>query len=537
MKKLVPCVIATCLLLTTACDDEPPAQDAGPGEIDAGPPAPEPDAGPPEPMACNTVGRSGGTCRAGSQCVTGLTCYGENVRADLTLGTFEIPDGTEDPAHPGEYLPGEPSTIPVAVTPGGLCTEGCSTEAAADTCGSCSFCNDAIGGPSAFGAIGLDVSVFDATDLLGAGEDGVCRARCEFDPATDGGCPTGSTCDPRTNTCVERCLTDAQCNVSFGTSVEVGLVATRVPGEPYTCSMTTGRCEHPTPSGATLGTDCDSDADCEASNGFCFAGHCSRLHCAGSDGALAGGTATCAADAMACVRLGGNGSSACVGLCDTADDCFADQACDPAGSPVMDASGRAWAGLCVLPCSGDSECQMDRVCDATVQRFNNASLGICAPFCDPGATGLAGAVTCEASEACVAIPGDAMGRGLCKAQDNLCAVHEVCANGQACRVVGANLNGRCEDGCTGAADCAAGEQCLIVDTDPDDGVAQTIGVCVAPGGACSPSPRRADGTPLRLLRGVDGSAQCVPGQVCVAPIDGMTGMPTVNAMGTCMDAP
>lgn len=531
--------VALGLMLGCACEEEPEI-DGGPIELDAG----RFDAGqgfvddaslPP----CNSVGRSGGLCRTGTQCVTGLHCYGTNLRPALTLGLLGIAEGMEDPANPGEYLAGEPSTIPIGVAPGGLCTEGCSTAAEMDTCGECSFCNDAIGGPRSFARVGIDVGLFDADDVIGAAEDGVCRARCDFDPETDGGCPEGYTCDLLTNTCLERCLSDDQCNLEFGVSLAVGLVATRAPGEPFTCDTTTGRCAHDTPPGAALGSACERDADCEAVHGFCFAGHCSRGHCADAEGQLAGGTATCAPDGTQCLSFGGNGGTACVGLCDTADDCFADQACDPVTTPIPDGNGRMWAGVCVLPCSDDTECQTDRVCDRSLQRFRDASLGICAPYCDPGGTGIAGAVSCEVpDEACVAIESDAQGRGVCRPQDGICAVHEACFAGQACRVDGASLNGRCEDGCADDADCdaMAGEECVKVDTDPDDGAPQALGVCVAPDGACSPSPRATDGSPLRLLRGLDGSAQCVSSQRCDAPLDD-SGMPMVDAMGTCVDRP
>lgn len=523
---------------SAGCDDDgvdmidtgPPVADTGPGEIDAGPPDP------PTPP-CNSVGRSGGLCREGTSCVTGLTCMGNNLRPDITLGLLGIPDGMEDPMNPDELIPGADSTIPIGVTPGGLCSEGCDTSAMVDTCGDCSFCNDEIGGTPALGAVGIDIGFFLDEMTLGAGRDGICRARCDFDPETNGGCPDGYTCDLLSNTCLESCATDDQCNLDFGNSVEAGLVASRVPGAPYTCGATTGRCEWTAPPSAGFGAACQYDSDCVADNGFCFAGHCTVGHCAGSDTMLASGTAQCEPDGMQCLGFGGNNGSVCLSLCDTADDCFADQACDPQASPIPDGSGRMWAGACVLPCSSDTECQSTRVCDDSIQRFNDETLGLCVGFCDPTGGGLADAVTCEASELCVAIEGDAMGRGVCRAQDNICATNEGCFGEQACRIVGSDFNGRCEAACTSTAQCdtTAGEECVIVDTDPDDGVAETRGVCVAPGGACSPSPRSAtDNSALRALRGVDGSAQCISTQTCMAPLDS-EGMPEENAMGTCID--
>ncbi|MGE0787225.1 MAG: hypothetical protein AB7S26_16255 [Sandaracinaceae bacterium] len=526
-------VVSVCAMMWGCACESPPDVDAG----GATPDAALPDAGPgivddAQTSSCGLPGRSGAPCRMG-MCLTGLSCFGANLRTDLTLGTLGIPSGSEDPAHPGEYLSGAASTVPITVAPGGLCTEGCDSRATTDTCGPCASCNTELGGSPAFGSIGLDAAFFDGDMILGASEDGICRARCNFDPSSDGGCPEGHTCDLLSNTCIERCVSDAQCNVEFGLSLTDGTVAIEAPGTPYTCSATTGRCEHTAPAGAAFGSACARDADCEASNGFCFAGHCALGHCVNSDND-GPGSASCPATGSRCIGFGGNNGSACLSLCNTADDCGADQACDPQTTPIPDAAGTMFAGLCVLPCSSDAECVADHVCDDAIQRFNDASLGICRPFCDAEGTGIAGAVACAADEACVAI--GTAGRGVCRARDAICATQETCFDGQACRVEGANLNGRCEDGCDTDADCdvAMMERCVKVDTDPDDGAPQAIGVCIAPGGACSPSPRRTDGTVLRALRGLDGSAQCVPTQRCDAPLD-TAGMPMADADGTCVD--
>lgn len=539
-KRLGFIVIASVLALGVGCDDDGEPDDgsivlpdSGMEMEDAGP---DEDAGPPPP--CNSVGRSGGLCREGTQCITGLTCVGNNLRPDITLGLLGIPEGTPDPMNDGEFLAGGDSTIPITVAPGGLCSEGCSTAAMTDTCGECSFCSEDIGGTGAFGAVGIDIAFFVDEMTRGAGNDGICRAQCNFDPASNGGCPMGYTCDLLSNTCLESCVSDEQCNLDFGLSVSDGLVATQVEGSPFTCGATTGRCEWTAPSTAAFGSECTSNADCVENNGFCFAGHCTVGHCAGNDGMLAGGTAMCEADGMQCLGFGGNFGSACISLCDTADDCFPDQACNPAANPVADASGRMWPGLCVLPCSDDTECQTGRVCDNSIQRFNDDTLGICLEFCDPSGMGMiTGAVACDAAQVCDAIPGDAMGRGVCRDQDVICGTHESCSGPQACRIVSNDFNGRCEDGCTASTECdmMAGEECVIIDTDPDDGEAQTIGVCIAPDGPCSPSPRSGtDNSALRALRGVDGSGQCISTQTCMAPTDD-EGMPMQNAIGTCVD--
>lgn len=546
MKRLGLVVIASALALGVGCDDDG-SGDAGPGiMVDSGPPmgtdaGPREDAGP--PPACNSVGRSGGLCRMQTQCVTGLECFGElsAMGMPLTFGnTFMIQTGELDAtaAYP-EYTPTGPSPVRINVVPGGLCTEGCNTDADTDTCGECSFCNSEIGGGPSYAAI-FSVGTFDVGDIIGAGEDGVCRARCQYDPDTNGGCPMGHTCDRFTNTCLESCLSDEMCNLTFGDSQAEGLVVIEREGSPFSCNTTTGQCEWTAPATAAFGSECEGNWECAEGTGLCYFGRCTETNCITTvDGTRMQGPGTCPAQGAVCADSGGNDANFCLGLCNTAEDCPADHACSPLMPPATDGMGTMFPGICVGPCENDNECQTSRRCDATTQRFQNPDLGICNEFCDPMGMGmgLAGAVTCDATLGEICEPVEGENYGFCKSQNRLCANNESCNGSQRCRLVSNDGLGRCEDSCETSADCdaAAMEECVIVDTDPDDGFTENRGVCIAPGGPCSPSPRSAaTGMALSPLRGLDGSAQCISTQTCDAPVDAM-GMPMVDAVGTCVD--
>lgn len=544
-KRLGFIVIASALAFGVGCDDDG-SEDAGPiivlddgGDSGPGDAGPGEDAG---PLICNSVGRSGGLCREGTQCLTGLTCVQELsiMGMPITLGNaFGIQDGMLDPmAVLPEYIPTGDSTVPLNMVPGGLCSEGCSTEAMTDTCGECSFCNEDIGGSGSFGAVGITIRTFNANWMVvGAGEDGICRARCDYQPGTAGGCPDGYTCDRFTNTCLESCVSDSQCNLSWGNSRQEGLVAIQAEGTPFTCNTTNGQCEWTAPPTAAFGAECDSSADCAAGTGLCYFGRCSETNCVNStnDGM---GPGTCPADGVGCFGSGGNNASFCLPLCNTADDCDSVYACSPLMTPIMDQMGTTWPGVCVGPCEGNTECQASRRCDNTFQRFANEDLGICNEFCDPMGMGLMDAVTCDTTlgEVCEQVEGE--NYGFCVPQNQLCGSNEPCNAGQRCRQVSNDGLGRCEASCAVNADCnvAMGEECVIVDTDPDDMFTEDRGVCIAPDGPCSPSGvSTVTGQAFNPLRGATGDFQCISTQECDAPQ--MMGMDEVDSVGTCVDRP
>lgn len=392
-----------------------------------------------------------------------------------TLGAlFAIPDGTPDPAHPGEYLAGPPSEIPVPAFPNGACSAVC--EPGQDACGECGACEQDLGGPTSYAEIGLGAAVF-VSEAMGSGS--VCRPRCLFDPANDGSCPDGYTCSAQ-GVCLESCVSDDHCNAAFGLSRSAGLVAFERPGTPFSCNASTGRCEWTAPSSATVGDACSHDGDCPQDIGRCVEGLCITLACDLPAFGCPPNTACFAS---------GDASTACLPLCDSAADCPAPWGCAQLGNPTD-----GYAGVCVPGCEDSGECRGNEACNEDA---------LCEPTCTNE--------SCAAPEICD--PGST-GDSFCRAPDKLCFSTDDCVVGQACRVDSNDFYGRCGDACLLSTDCdtAASEQCVIP-------MGDDRGVCRAPAGPCSFSPN--DVQPLR------GDAQCIPSQVC----DTMT----VDVVGTCVD--
>ncbi len=481
------------------------ASDSGPdaGDIDAG----SQDTGPADsgaldmgvdagPMCASPAlaGEEGGVCMPDMSCAMGLDCFAEFSQIPggppATLGNvFGLPSGTTDPGNAGEFIAGPPSDVPIAFAPGGVCSTGCNPGVQPDTCGACASCNPSIG-PRTFGVVGLDVSVFAAISG-GSNMDGICRANCEFDAtgATNGGCEVGNACDPQTNTCVEACTSDSQCQLVWGLSRAEGLVAAQAPG--MACNATTGLCEivNP-PKGAQLGSACTDDRDCPQ-HGACFGGRCATFGCASGDGAP--GPVPCAGTCVGTTARG----SICLPACTTPDECPPEQACIPL---------QGGAGICFFACQGDAECKADERCKpSTEQTGPQADVSTCSAICDPDPSdqiNVPGAIMCPTDSFCVA---SGMGdHGFCEPLDQLCTSDAACVGAQACEVVDADLLGRCVDGCAVDMDCPGlMEQCVIQ-------AGSTNGVCRAPGGPCSASPDPA-GTPQQPLL---GDAQCISTERC-----------------------
>ncbi len=458
-----------------------------------------------------STGRAGGTCRSGTTCGPGLTCAPElsmGMTGAFTLANiFEIPSAVTDPESPDGFtvMDGLPS-VPIRFGPGGQCTQGCNPSAMTDSCPACSTCETALGGSSAFGAVGISVRTFDVSEppLTDDTNTGICRADCTFDAATNGGCQTGYTCDPTSNVCIEACTADSQCNLNWGVTRVEGLVAV-VEGS-ATCNTSTGRCEWTPPAGATFGSECDADADCGADVGACVFGRCTNWQCNLPDATGMASQYPCAEGAV-CVQFPGNDPGLCVATCESPDDCFAGQAC----IEFFGDGGRACWGIC----TADAECQTGQRCQ--IGGFTNPELGTCQDTCDPTAgTG------CETGETCVA-PEGVTDYGFCEELDQICTADDDCVGGQACEWLGNDAFGRCVAGCDADEDCATDTFCRIQ-------TGSTVGVCRSATGACSPSPRRASDMTVIYpeLRG-DGSPQCLAGQTCSAT------MP--DALGTCTGTP
>jgi hypothetical protein len=517
-------VLSATALAWVGCDGNPATGDAGcpdgticldrdsgtdGGVRDSG----RPDSGPVMTGCMQATGRAGGQCRSGTTCGPGLTCAPELSRlmsgqAFTLRNVFEIPNAVLDPASPDGYtvMDGLPD-VPIRFGPGGQCTQGCNPSAMTDSCPACSTCETSIGGSSAFGAVGITVRTFDATEpaITNSTNTGMCRADCTFNPATNGGCQAGYTCDPTANVCLEACTADSQCNLTWGVTRREGLVA--VVDGTATCNTTTGRCQWTPPAGASFGSECDADADCGADVGACVFGRCTSWQCNLPDASGMAARYPCAEGAV-CVQFPGNNPALCVATCEAPSDCFPGQAC----IEFFGDGGRACWGIC----TADAECQTGERC--RIGGFTNPELGTCQPTCDPSAgTG------CAEGEACIA-PEGVTTHGFCEDLGGICTTDDDCLPNEACEWLGNDAFGRCVEGCDSNADCADGQSCRIQ-------TGSTLGVCRTPGGACAPSPVSRDGTMRVLypeLRG-NGSPQCVAGQTCSSTM--------ADVVGTCTGTP
>lgn len=597
MNKRLGFILVLSALGWAGCDENPPPADAGcrDGEICEFPDSGVPDSGMRDsgpdsgtPSGCvQSTGRAGGTCRTGGVCGPGLTCAPDLTRfpttgATITLqNAFEIPTAVPDPENPGEFLtaadfdPTDPERpefpdVPIGFGPGGQCTQGCNPRAATDSCPTCSTCETDIGGSPVFGAVGISVRTFDGTDpsITNETNTGMCRADCEFNPATNGGCQSGYSCEPSANVCLEACTADSQCNLDWGVTRRDGLVA--VVDGTATCNTSTGRCQWTPPTGSGYGSECESNRDCPADIGVCIFGHCSTWQCNQPDDTGAS-RYPCPTGAV-CVGFGGNDAAACLTTCTNPSECFPDQAC----TALFADGSRACFGYC----EANTDCQSDRRCRRG--GFTDPNLGTCRPHCDP-----ADETACGDNEVCVQAEGETY--GFCEQRGQICSADADCLADEACEWLGNDGLARCVPACVTDENCAEGSFCRIAPSfvrvstvnretgvingtgAPESTVTVTIdgveagtatvsatgawtltvpeamrpisadavvaatgstdstqGVCRVPGEACSPSPRRTDNSIIFHLRG-DGSPQCVPWQTCSAT------MPDV--LGTCVGDP
>ncbi len=394
--------------------------DAGPARVDAGLDASAPDAGVdagvdagPIDGPCTSpplAGSIGGFCGPRDTCDARSTCAGG---VSVTLGDLGIAVGTPDADHPGEYLAGAPSTIPITFAPAGMCTTGCRVDGSDDACGPCAVCRRELGAPPR-------LSVLASLDALTPFDgDGVCRAPCDFDPEARGDCPDGFTCDGGAMACVEACVSDAQCRAAIGGTADGRAVVYEVGAA--VCDAATGRCRWPTPPGAGFGTACAIDEDCPRDLGHCYFGRCTSLHCDLDD-------YPCPAGAH-CYE--GAAPAICLPTCTTIDDCPAQRTCQP-----LDDGG---PNVCSAVCSASYPCRPDERC---FHVFADPALGVCQPFCDPHDAGVPGAVACAVTERCRGVEGT--DHGACQPEDARCYDDLDCAAGQTCaRAEPDEFYGRC----------------------------------------------------------------------------------------------
>ena len=465
--------------------DAQPMADAG---RDSGPPA-----------TCGSLGRVGGECR-GTECSTGLECLPElaimsgeplTFRNAFGIGQGRVgADGEVDVVDPPE------ATLDVQLEwPGTLCSEQCDTTAdintmtGEDMCGSCAHCYDGLGeGSGAQQAFGINIQTYlrstanPSPPLEFLENTGICRLDCEFNPETNGGCPTGYTCAAWYNVCVEACASDAQCN-SFAALARDGTTVVVVdPTIGQTCNMTTGRCEWDAPAtGGNVGDTCEGTSDCAADTGACLrGGTCAATQCDGSMIECGGGEGIC-------LGAGGNLGTICVQGCVTSMDCNPGNACLPItltaeGMAMTDFRGYC-LGLCDNGMSGGDDtviaCRTDEQCDMGEEVAGEDADGVCRPTCMPDAGGGPG-TGCETGEFCEAVMGQTY--GFCRALDGLCLDvsnagednqdgDEGCTGGQICDLTLGIIDrgnsaqvfdyGRCRTECdaAGAPACPMGTTC------------------------------------------------------------------------------
>lgn len=556
MKRLSFLVILCVGAFGCACDGNG-GRDAGPGIIeldggpDGGPPGdggPPPDGGPgPGCGMPQAPGQEGGNCRGGTTCLTGLQCAEELsslMGSATTIGNiFGINSCTQSATRPGEAdTVGSPSTVPMPFFPGGLCTRGC-TPGVTGTCGECTSCSSSLGISDGFGAVGIDVNIltgpanYGITPAIMEGQPrpGICQQNCNWDPATPGGCPPGYTCDVGSNVCEQGCTSDAQCRIDWLVNRTEGLC--QGDSGVGTCDMATRRCRYPGSASSASGSPCEGSEDCPADIGICLiGGRCSTYQCNVPDSTGMAARFPCPAEQI-CVGVGGNNSALCLGTCNTAADCFEGQACSPAGSTLPD--GRT--GLCFPICGdeGMTQAQADMMCQSGQRclrgRLSDPDLGFCSNYCVPaGGPADPMAATCEADEVCTAVDGTSY--GFCRALNQICFANDGCVGDQACEVLGFDFYGRCVGApgegtsCGTSADCnaAMNEECVIFDDANPATPPLTRGICRAPGGSCSASPRSS--ADMRILQPLLGDAQCIPSQRCNQTV--ATDPPS---LGTCVD--
>ncbi|AKF07554.1 Tryptophan synthase alpha chain [Sandaracinus amylolyticus] len=397
--------------------------------------------------ACGTTGRVGGLCRAGA-CMEGLECIQEFAvsGAQLTLrNAFGYPqaeatDATNETFREVE-TPNPANDIPITFANGSLCTEQCDVSADTDMCGSCARCSQNIGEDN----LGVPVWLFFQTADRAYGEDtGICRGTCTFDPATNGGCPTGYSCDPLTNLCFESCRNSAQCNGTIVITEENNFAGWVVPDTGVSCSTTTGRCEWENAATATVGEACDATTDCAADIGLCLrGGTCAEAQCATASDTTAEGV--CDGGRGICLPFGGNDGSLCVDGCAATTDCQPGNTC----VPLQDTSGNpinvgGFMGYCFPLCGGEDNltCRAGEACELEPATGGEVPTGTCRPTCDPAAT----PGTCETGETCVAVEGETY--GFCETLGGTCGDSTDCFLDQVCTadIVSSDL-GRCVDPC------------------------------------------------------------------------------------------
>lgn len=438
------------------------------------------------PGTCGDPGRTGGPCRRGAcldrlTCLEELTVMGAPLTARNGFGWGQAM--ADDDANPTRWTtitpPSPANDVPIPFVPGSMCTQQCNDAAATDSCGSCAKCSQQLGEDG----LGLPAWIFIATaDRMFGTDTGFCRAHCNFAIDTNGGCPTGYTCDAFTNLCLEGCVNTNQCNAALIVTEELEYATWVIPTAGQTCDMTTRRCDWDGPADAHVGDACERQADCTSDIGVCLrGGTCAETQC--NNTAIAPDTemgGICDGGRGICLGTGGNMGAVCVEGCTTSMDCNPGNACipllDSSGGPVTVGSFSGYClGICDTVFSGGTDvtfnCRTGEQCDMPEPTADDMDPnGVCRETCDPAGT----PTGCDADEICEQAGTEAY--GFCRPQGNICYDSTGCYGTQICNnVLGAPTFGRCVDPCDVAAvppDCTAPAVCV------DSGT--LMGLCAEP---------------------------------------------------------
>ena len=449
-------VLSASALAWVGCDGDPAPEDGGPcvpgpgvicledGGTDAEVPAdsgPRPDSGPevcrPAPVGGGTAGSA---CRSGGTMCTGMACNPE-IGLRPPLGNLFV---------------------------GSMCGDECNPNAATDECGECADCSEF----SYLGRLRVPEFAVGPDGMALIAMDGVCRPLCTPDPAGNGGCRTGYTCDIDRGICVGACQTDAQCNIN-GETLEAD------PAGEWTCNTTTGRCELEGTVGAAAGDACTADSEC-MDNGQCLTGDaipdgfCTRLNC-NAAGFECGTGETCSLHGL-------GGPSWCLPSCMVGAEPEADRlgagghgmGCDPGAACKWDGRSAEATGGCQPAEYNDiTTPNIGGACETSADCYSPFGYGVCLAGgvcsmsnCTDSAMGILPNVTttlsiCDpaANELCVRSGGTA------EAPETLCILTcdsaTECAPGYACNTeILSGGMGVCWNSCTMNSECRTGVACV-----------------------------------------------------------------------------
>lgn len=416
-------------------------------------------------VTCTSAGRGGAHCFEGT-CAPDLFCATD--RSFETTGSLfslrqAVPDDPLHPGYPGVRSVDEPALdVPFTGALGSLCVEACDLASSEDPCGPCGTCSGELTQSPLVAELGGALIALDG--LAPSGTNGLCRIDCTYDRTTRGAeCPELMTCSAFTETCIEQCVSDAECNARHGITYEGEPVSLVDEPGALRCNPDTGRCEalgNPT---AMPGDRCASADDCSPDGGVCLVGNlCAQSGCEGAGG-------LCAGDAGVCLGVNDH-QSLCVRGCNTPDDCGGGNACQ-----LLSATIGTWAGFCYGLCDDDSECMATETCSSSLDALGAPVAGRCVPRCTSVFGIGAASGGCADHEACMP-DHDGATYGLCVRADRFCGAADAprlpsasaeCAAGWVCDELLASGreggDGHCVPACTTDVECEAspGAHCVL----------------------------------------------------------------------------